>query len=83
MFLVTHGAALHGASKMKSQFGTPSEKLYTKQEVARWAHCTPRCIDLWVRQGKLPEPIKIGARPLWKESDLLKLVGTTTRTNSA
>ena len=47
-------------------------ELATKKEVAKWAKCSTRQIELLVNEGSFPVPVKLGSAPRWRRSDLLK-----------
>lgn len=44
--------------------------LTTRKQVARWAGCSDRQIDLMVKAGTFPAPIRLGSHPRWRRSDL-------------
>jgi predicted DNA-binding transcriptional regulator AlpA len=46
--------------------------LATKKHVAQWYGCSGRHIDLMVKDGRFPKPIRAGIRsPRWRRSELL------------
>jgi predicted DNA-binding transcriptional regulator AlpA len=51
----------------------------TKKQVADALGVTPRCVDLWVKRGLLPRPIKIGGmrqqnRVRWQQCDVVAAI---------
>lgn len=46
-------------------------ELATKKEVAKWASCSTRQIEILVNKGTFPVPVRIGTAPRWRRSDLL------------
>lgn len=46
-------------------------ELATKKEVAKWAFCSTRQIEILVSKGTFPAPVRIGKAPRWRRSDLL------------
>lgn len=46
--------------------------LNTKKQVAEWARCSTRNIELQVKSNKFPKPIRLGSSPRWRRSDLEK-----------
>jgi excisionase family DNA binding protein len=48
-----------------------SDGLHTKRELAVRLRRSPRTVDLWMRQGKLPY-LKIGKSVLFRWSDVLE-----------
>jgi predicted DNA-binding transcriptional regulator AlpA len=53
------------------------DRYVTKRELAERLGVTARCIDAWVKSGKLPPPIKLGesqqARCRWPATELADL----------
>lgn len=48
-------------------------ELLTKKETAKWAKTSTRQIDLLVKRGAFPAPIRLAERsPRWRRSDLEK-----------
>ena len=45
--------------------------LFTKRQVAEWAGCSQRQIELLTANDKFPKPIRLGSHPRWRRSDLL------------
>lgn len=45
--------------------------LITKKGTAAWADTSTRNIELQVKAGTFPPPIRIGKAPRWRRSDLL------------
>ena len=45
--------------------------LCTKKQVAVWAGCSQRNIELQVKLKTFPAPIRLGSLPRWRRSDLL------------
>lgn len=52
-----------------------SDGLQTKRELAVRLRRSPRTVDLWMRQGKLPY-LKIGKTVLFRWTDLLQKLAT-------
>lgn len=46
--------------------------LSTKKQVARWAGCSTRQVELQTQAGTFPAPIRLGTHPRWRRSDLLR-----------
>jgi len=46
--------------------------LATKKQVANWAGCSTRQIELQVHANNFPRPIRLGLAPRWRRSDLLR-----------
>jgi predicted DNA-binding transcriptional regulator AlpA len=46
--------------------------LATKKQVAVWARCSTRHIELQVKAGVFPAPIRLGTHPRWRRSALLR-----------
>ena len=40
-------------------------ELLKKSEVAALLRVTPRTIENYLKQGRIPAPVRIGNRPLW------------------
>jgi len=40
-------------------------ELVTTDDVARAAGVVPATVRIWVKQGRLPKPLKLGRRLLW------------------
>jgi hypothetical protein len=53
--------------------------LLTRQDVAALFHITPQSVTLWVKLKKLPRPLRIGRRLLWRHETLEKLLGKIER----
>ena len=47
-----------------------TEKLMTKEEVARYLRIAVRTLDYWVETGNFPRPLKLGRRCLWPEKEV-------------
>ena len=58
------------------------DPLYTKKQVAEWAACTQRNIDLQVFAGLFPAPLRLGAYPRWRQSALLSWLESQTSQGS-
>jgi hypothetical protein len=55
----------------EQSLGPVSDRLHTKRELAVKLRRSPRTVDLWMRQGKLPY-LKIGKTVLSRWSDVLE-----------
>ncbi|MEO2015039.1 MAG: AlpA family transcriptional regulator [Fuerstiella sp.] len=44
--------------------------LNTKRETAAWAGCSTRQIELLVKAGAFPKPIRLGTHPRWIRQSL-------------
>jgi hypothetical protein len=51
-----------------------SDDLLVKSELAKKIRRSPRTVDLWMRQGKLPY-LKVGKTVLFRWSDVLEKLG--------
>jgi predicted DNA-binding transcriptional regulator AlpA len=50
-----------------------SAKFFRKSQVAERYSVSPRSVDRWARDGRLPKPHYRGRLPLWRESELEQL----------
>jgi predicted DNA-binding transcriptional regulator AlpA len=41
-------------------------------QLARWLGVTRRCILLWVMRGILPEPIRLGPKTIWYQTEFVR-----------
>ena len=57
-------------------------ELATKKEVAKWAACSTRQIELLVSKGAFPTPVRVGSSPRWRRSDLLKWLDEQSATSA-
>lgn len=55
----------HSVCPLPAQFPVPPFKPLTKADVASILKVTPRCVEQWVEQGKMPRWRKIGDRSYW------------------
>jgi excisionase family DNA binding protein len=53
---------------------TESLELLTIKDVAALMKVTPMSVDRWVRQGVLPQPIKLGGRRRWSPADIARAI---------
>lgn len=58
---------------MEAQFRRWFTRLLTKQDLAQRYGCTIRCINLWMQNGRLPEPIRMGPCIVrWEVDEILR-----------
>lgn len=50
------------------------ERMLTTKEVADLLCITRRTLNRWIHLGKVPKPINIGRKNLWKEADIKALI---------
>jgi len=50
--------------------------LLTKSDLARRFNATPRTLERWINQGKLPRPIRVKAGPRWRPEDIAQFERT-------
>ena len=48
-----------------------SPELLTKSDLAKLIQCSGRQIELLVKAGRLPEPIRLGSHPRWRRGALM------------
>lgn len=44
------------------------------RELADALRCSPRTLDVWVRNGRIPAPVRIGRRKLWPAGTVERLL---------
>ena len=54
-------------------------ELLKKSEVAALLRVTPRTIENYLKQGRIPAPVRIGNRPLWPAGAIQALLATPVR----
>ena len=59
---------------VKQTIDRASDDLLVKRELAKKIRRSPRTVDLWMRQGKLPY-LKIGKTVLFRWPDVLEKLG--------
>jgi prophage regulatory protein len=50
------------------------DKLHTVNQVAATFGVAPSSIWRWVKQGVLPEPVKVGGRTRWVEAEIRPVI---------
>jgi hypothetical protein len=51
------------------------KRLLDRGDLARLFHVTRETIRIWERKGKLPEPLVVGLKPLWRAETIAALLG--------
>ncbi len=77
-----HYGSSHEVSNDSAESQLPHQHetlLLTKTEVAEKLKVSTRQVELLVKAGKLPEPIRIGSHPRWLYSQICDLVNKLSR----
>jgi excisionase family DNA binding protein len=55
-----------------------TELYLTRDEVADLLHVDPQTVSRWLREGKLPQPLRIGRQMLWRRESLDRFLADKT-----
>ena len=61
--------------QQKTHPSAPLPELVTAPELRAALKCSTWTLNAWEKAGKIPAPIRIGSRRLWRRADLLALLG--------